>query len=778
MARSTEPDDILQPPSERVVLWYRGAPDSGEERGGEHADAVATRCEVAGGMILARVGQTIVASFDPIDLEDTIDLGLSALAELRGSEGQPAEVAATIALAVGEVRPGRGLYQGASLDRAQLLANRARPGELVIDETAHAQTEETHLCGRSVRGEGAVGLVIDARFPLKRDCRAALRHLQPAAPPGSLAATFEQLGTLTAGEGVRRVVLQSAQPFTAIDWIGRLASANPPPLFLHLGRQGGGLQPLGGISLALRRLGGALDDIELEAEARATLAAIRSGAGVSRTEAHRALSALLGAKPGAWLLLDRLRELDAPTLLVVADVLKDLSKHADPSLVLLMAVAEGEGVPSALARKGEHERLVVPRLKLADGRQVAEQILGARAGTDVARRVARLGGDTLLGVREAARTLVCAGDLVFAEGAFRWRTTPRGASMAIPTDSLMTERIHGLDGDSQRALEALCVAPPSMGMDFVRRVAEADGLDGEQVRAALATLVEEGWVNANGDLGPLAPVVRVAVRNDMPPARAAELHRFVADVLVSDGYGGESFGAALLARHLAEGGREEAAARALLDTAKAATDSGFEHMAVRLAAFALKLNDSSDMKKLARRVARTVDRRPATGKVPAAMGEEPTTQDDLSEAGAPSASSIAHNAVRSAIAAIVDGEPEDAEGFLDTAVAAGWGRAGAQRLWSLALLAKGDVPGAVRTFKQARMPEANGHTRGREALTASLILLESGEMLAAIRAALEALGAARAQQDERGARAAMHVLSACYRVLGRDQDAAAIEAAA
>jgi hypothetical protein len=111
-------------------------------------------------------------------------------------------------------------------------------------------------------------------------------------------------------------------------------------------------------------------------------------------------------------------------------------------------------------------------------------------------------------------------------------------------------------------------------------------------------------------------------------------------------------------------------------------------------------------------------------------------------------------------------------------VAAGWGRAGAQRLWSIAQLAKGDLPHAVRVLKQAHVPGGNPGTRSREAIAAALILLEAGECMDAVRSALEALASARRAPEPRGERAALELLAACYQLLDRSPDAERIARAA
>ena len=61
----------------------------------------------------------------------------------------------------------------------------------------------------------------------------------------------------------------------------------------------------------------------------------------------------------------------------------------------------------------------------------------------------------MLGVVEAARTLVASGDLVYDEGAFVWRAGPRSGAQGLGMDAVLSERLGTLDADSRRVLEAL-----------------------------------------------------------------------------------------------------------------------------------------------------------------------------------------------------------------------------------------------------------------------------------------------------------------------------------
>jgi hypothetical protein len=758
-------------PRERSVLWQIASPSSASESDAQAwGRAVATRFEVAGGEIVARAGTSVAASFDPMELDDAIELALGVLADAADASGL--EIAC--ALALGDLIGEAGAQTGTAIDRALALAAHAQRGELVLDDAAHARTQDAHLFTRGLRAGPVTGHVLDTRTPHKRMCRSSLAALRdPPAPGGD----FERLRTLASAAGPRRIVLRSQQPFVALDWIERLARELTPGVVLHVGRRAAGLQPLGGLQLAVLRAGDAAD-ARLDAARRDLIAQVRAGASVMRRDALDLMRALLAAGAGqrAFVVLDRVREIDAPTLTLVIEAFTDATCDA-----VLFVLADDQGIPTALTRAGAADEVVLEPLALLDRARVAETVLALPQGSDLARRVALLGGDTALGVVEAARTLVCSGDLVVDGGEFAWRTRPRLPSLAIPIDALLTERAAGLEAPARRILEAACVAPQGMSRDALVRVAILDGLSQEAAAQGIEQLGMEGWL-VTRPLVPMEHAIRSAVRNGMPPARAAELHRFVADVLQQDGPPRPAFGRALIAHHLAEGGREREAAAALLDAAQAATEANFERTAVRLAAFALKLDASGDNRQRARRLARNVDTgahvssapppRRARSSAPA-PAIEPVRADE-----APEPRQLAANAVRAAIRAIVRGDVEAAESLVDTAVAGGWGAAAAQRLWSIAQLKKGDVPAAVRALKQARAPLGVPAARNREAITAALILLESGDVIEAVRAALDGLAGCRRATDAGGERAALLVLCGCYRMLGREPEAHRIESAA
>jgi hypothetical protein len=781
----THDDERGPSESERLVLCQRATAASGTfEDALTWRRAVATRLEVAGGEALGGVGASVVFAFDPLELDDVVELALGLLQDAADEQPQ-LEVACGLAL--GEVvrlpEDAGGGSAGAAIDRAWLLAARAETGELVFDAPAQALSEGSLLFRRMLQAGSVSGHVLDARHPYKRQCRELLRALQPPELSERGSQAFDQLRALAAQPGRMHVVLRGPQPHTALDWLQRLADEAHPILVLHLAQRGSGLQPLGALQRALGGSSARLFGAQLEPALREVLEVWLQGGTVRRREAVDALSALMRVASAhgerVWIVLRELRELDSPSLAICTEAVE--RSGVDP---LVWVLADDPSLaPPVLLRGVGHEVVVIDPLSAPERVRVAQSVLGNATDAEIARRVALAGGETSLGIAEAARTLVAAGDLVLEDGAFSWRAQPRATSLPIPVEALLTERLAGLDAPAQRLLEAVCTAPLGAGFELAAEVAALDGLTTDAIERAEHQLRREAWLDGSGQLGALEFAVHNAVRNAMPPARAAELHRFVATALARQltVLRGPAFGSALLAHHLAEGGREREASIALLDAAQAATEAGFERMALRLAALARKLDASIETASRARGLAHRVETGPppatnTLASLPVSPHAESAPGHAPIEIEAADPKQMAGSAVRAAIWAIVYGDVESAERALDVALAAGWDTAAAQRLWSIAQLRRGDVPEAVRTLKQANTNASEPGGGMREAIAAGLILLEAGAVIDAVRSVLEALSAARRAQDRRAERAALELLAGCYRALGRAHEAERIDA--
>ncbi|HEX7477512.1 MAG TPA: hypothetical protein VF331_06875 [Polyangiales bacterium] len=765
-----------------MIVWQRcvASAESAPELASEWVERALTRVEVATGQVLAGIGATLVAAFDSTELVDAVELARTLVDDAARTDGA---LKVDVGIALGEVEQvvsdgNSPTYRGAVIDRAQVLANRARAGEVVLDEAAVNASSETFLFARELAAGGVRGRALDPTHPRKRECRRALGQLKPAPIAPSVLPVFEALRAAVNETRPARVVIHSQVPSPPLDLIDRLALTLTPALRLRVSRKAGGLQPLGGLELALRRLwpeDSELDGAGLPPALRAKLKVLLRGQGVQRAEMVETLCELVrssaadGGRP--WIVLDQLQEIDPATLGVVAEV----AAVPDLPLVLLMTLPLDASVPAALLHGDATHEFAIPTLKLVDRRHIAEAMLSLEEGSEVGQRVALLGGDSALGVLEAARTLVSAGDLVLRGKSFAWRTGPRGGTTAVPVEALITERALGLPPDAYRVLEALCVAPADVSREILERVLARDGVDQHALGAGLAQLMDEGFVDDGLSLGSADATIRSAVRNSMPPARAAELHRFVAEVL-QEKQKAPGFGSAQLAYHLAEGGLEADAARALIDAAKVAADCNFGRVALRLLATAVELDGSAEIRKAASAAAKAIEAAQPPAAVPEHAATKHAAQSGTGERK-PRAS-MSTDAIAWAVHALVQRDYEAVERWLDTATAAGWGRSAVQRILALAQLARGDSQEATLTLSRASAPDAPAAVQARDALCWALIHVEAGDPIHGVRDALAALARSRRLADPAGERAALHVLAHCYRQLQREPDAARIDAAA
>jgi hypothetical protein len=778
----------VETPEDKLVLWHRATPRAEhDERSVAFCRKVRTRMEVAGGALLTTCGGAVASTFDAIELSDVIELALGIAVDAR-QEASGLDVAC--AIAHGSV----GTY-GAAFDRAQLLAHRADAGELVLDEAAAQQAEPTHLFRRELRAGSIVGRVIDPVFD-RMACRVAGERLLPASWPAAREPVYARFVELLGSGETVRCALIGASAQIAIDRLTRARAELLPPLVLHATGEAAGIAPLGSLAVALRRADHALEGLALDANHRATLDRLRAGAAVDRKHAALALSGLMHAatlssgRP-AWLVLENAHELDAASLSVLGDVLHDA---ATPCAVIATA-EDGARIPSVLSRTANVETLVLGPIDEESRVAVAAAMLSLSTRDALAQRVAELGGDAVLGIAQAARALTALGDVVHDGTRFRFRTSDRRPAGSAPIEQLLLARVGSLPNLAQRVLEAVCVSPIAGPRAFARAIAQLDGLPPEAVTAGFArldddgffagptALAEDGIERAHGAettaLGPLEATLRATVRAAMPPARAAELHRFVAEQLRAERPEEASFLDAAIGHHLVEGGNDVEAARALLDAALAANTCGFERVAVRLAAFARKLDGSREMRARASRLAESLESNPIrdTADIPRLPTDAPSsgataTPETLTSTlvGATVQTAV-KGVVLAALRAIEERDADAAEAALDTAVTMGLGRTAAGRLWAVSLLARGEVAQAVDVLKRAPA----GASRARQALTASLILLETGNAIDAVRSALDALSAARRMSEPLGERAALFVLGGCYRRLGRLDDAERLE---
>jgi hypothetical protein len=210
-------------------------------------------------------------------------------------------------------------------------------------------------------------------------------------------------------------------------------------------------------------------------------------------------------------------------------------------------------------------------------------------------------------------------------------------------------------------------------------------------------------------------------------------------------------------------------------------DMGFQRMALRLLATAVEWEPSTQIRKAARALARSV-RPPAP---PAALGDsaalrandvELSRSVDAEPDG--TSATMGQGALKLALAALTRRDFEATERWLDAMLADGGSLAPALRVLALSHLMRGDPESAVAVLQRRQEEEAPASTRARDMLAWGLVRLAQGDPSQAIRLSLASLALSRQRSDFRGEAAALQVLSFAYRGLERGEDALQLEAAA
>ncbi|MDH5492165.1 MAG: hypothetical protein OEY14_09440, partial [Myxococcales bacterium] len=588
---------------DRLVAWFRSSPEPHEDgeacaERSRWALEVAERLVAIRGRRVASIGGSVVALFDPPDLEAAMRSALEILEESESAESLSAlgSLRASFGFAMGEVleepSPEGGVrWIGSCIDRAQLLANRARPGELVLDPLSQEEARRIFLFSRRVGSErrGLAGMAVDREHGLREDARRSLAALGPIRLPEILDEALADVRALAVEPlGCDLAVLRAPPGAGALAWLAALERELSPPLVLRCDPVPGGLEPLGSLRLALLSCWGSPEALLArlgEGPEAVDLARIAGGLPVRRAGVARAFRWLLedAARGGrrAWVLLPRGAGLDASTL----ELLGATRRAAVPVFLVALAPVHGDLPRKLLAGSAPVDR-VVPALRAADGRLVAEGLLGD-ADEGVLSRAGVLGGETLEGVVEVVRMLVSSGELIrdAADGRFRWRLRPRSGLRALPFELVLDERLHALDSWALRALEPFALAPEGYPRSVIEAVLRYDGMD-ESIRArSLERLIEEQLLDAEG-LRLRSARLRRHVVGQMPPARLAELRRFFARALQTDPFGEGDLAEASTGYFLAEGGQSSDGAKALLHVALTTAEMGWARSSVRLAAVA------------------------------------------------------------------------------------------------------------------------------------------------------------------------------------------------
>ena len=304
---------------ERVVLWHRTLPPTRVEQDVPETVAnwiaiVADRLRRAGAVPLGCIGGVAVAAFDLIDINNAINVGLTILDD--ADENDITTLGISIGIATGDILNNHGVYVGSAIDRAQLLACRARKGELVLDATTRELSSTIFLFGRSV-GTGAAalrGVIVDRNVPRRSACRTAIAKLKkPPVAPVTQQALVQLQENIQSGNHC--ILMRGPSGAGSDEYLDELIDQAKPSTVLRLGSVPGSLEPLGSFRLALLR---AFDrKKQIDSELGKVLGSVASGHPIVKEEIASEIKKQLA---GCWIILDPIAGVDPSTLSLIAQV--------------------------------------------------------------------------------------------------------------------------------------------------------------------------------------------------------------------------------------------------------------------------------------------------------------------------------------------------------------------------------------------------------------------------------------------------------------------------
>ena len=760
---------------ERFVLWHRILPPAFEEEetsaaAGQWARYVTNEIKNSGGEVMSSLAGTVVANFGLHALKPAINLALRLLAEAESQPVPAGGIPIAFGIATGEIQSakddaGEPTNSGGAIDRAQLLANQAHAGEVVLDVESREAASRTYLFGRSVSTSSFAlqGEAIDRSRPLLEQCRQAVGLLQPAPVPASIRHALEPIKKAAAGSKPATFYLKGPLGIGARNGIFALREELRPPAFLEIGAVPGGLEPLGGLRLALLKAWRTLESArqklkQTEPGVADAIKAIACATPPRRDATIHALKVLLRAlrtEQGLpWIYIDRISALDPATLWVLGPTLSDESVSA-----LLCVRTTEPTVPAGLRSLRESVRIELPAIDPSEALLVAAGVLGANADTEIAKQLVITGGTTVLGIEEAARTMVATGDLVHDGKSFVWREKAGERRQYLGPRALLEERFATLDTSSMRYLEVACTALPASSGHVIDAAVGLDGIPESTRRLCLEALINDGLLTPQGK--PTSELLRRAVLQRMPPARRSEVYRFVAEALhTAEPLVGPSM-AATVGAYLCEGGDLERGAQAILEAGSLAADLGYSAAAVRLAAAAVQYQPDVDTRSAASEISKAV-RLPS---VP-----PPDLDDDRPTIPVPEAT--LENSAEAIVQILRDRDHQQFDALIESAIAAGGDLTGAHCLRVVSYISRDDIGSAVDALEAARKsPSRKPGAKIRISIASACLQLARGRRHDAMIDSLEALAAARTGEDGPGEAAALQMVSATCLAAGLDSDA-------
>jgi hypothetical protein len=589
--------------SERIVVAFKATLSGVSGRLADRAKALIERASGLSGELVAFAATELAFALAP----DSLDRALSLARFVEEEKVEEGEPRFACAIAQGDVSPiahGAPWMWGAALVAASGLAASTAPGAVTVSEGIKAFRQGELLTNGAVtsRSTGVKlrGARLDTKHPLRRD---AVTKLSRVRSPNRLFGVDDPGGLMWPGS---LSILRADPGLGGTRYLEEIAHREGRVRALLVTPSGSGLEPLGALRRAIVRS----DDVNpFLLELAPAVERLTMGDGITLEEASRIVAAFLWPKSSAErpapLLVDDAADVDEASLFACAKAAAAAERQF-PFVIRLDATGKTPRACAELAPGPEAELVPLPS---GEAQALCAACLEGTIDPAVAKRWARLGGNSPLGVLEALCHGIAAGDVVWGEGD---RVGPRrrssGKGKVRPARQWISLRAMDVSVQSRTTLAVIAMLGGEASVSRIERIlARADAsiasprmaID-ELVRARFLSEIRDGYVALP------SRTHRDALGEIIDDAQRKTIHRVVCDILeAEDG----RLARAEAAYHAARAGDGSRAAKLALAASRAASDLGLDFSAVRLLGFARE-QDPTVQPEAKARVASSIPPRP------------------------------------------------------------------------------------------------------------------------------------------------------------------------
>ncbi len=737
------------------ILWYRRLPaihlDAQEETAGAWASGIASNLTDAGLNVVARIGGSIAGTFPRAKATRVLHAALEQIIE--GENLSPA-VRATIG--VTRCSGESGLFD-LELDTAQLLANRGRPGEIVLSEEVTHNLTHVLLFDRTVRlgVSGLRGVALDREYPWRQTAVQSVATVvlpDPGQPGFELFEPF--VNSVQDGMGKWHILRGDEESGCEL-WVQAAKKVVKPAWVLHLAPVPGAWETLGSLRLSMAQQWSSVEEIQSRVPTKwQTIArSLITGTPAPKEEVVAFLTNLFEAAPG-WVFIDPLTGVDPCSSEVIFR-----AAGASSQTTVIARIGADAKLPASV-QKAVVSDTMTTNLSHSALTLLVRALLGGETSDEVIEKVVRLAQPTVRGVLETTRTVISTADIVPRGDGFRWRKTPRIARQPLPTTSMLDEQFGAFRGQVRRLLECIAICPHGTPNDVQWAVMRSEGIEPERCMEIVDDLRRLHVLAHSSPLRFSNPLPRKTLLHKMSQARRSALRMKAAEAL--EAYADErvNHSAGTRAFFFLESGEADEAALAFLQAAKAALDADFTRASLRLAAAAVRADDTSEVRAEAQAIEN-------------ANRETAKTVVDANTLGAKEAHTRA--TLDRLWEAIEAGDEDGVETLLDAMQARGISVRGSDRVRSLAYLKLGQWDAAAAAMQAAEDRNLSPKEKSRQQLVRGMVKLAAGRIDDAVLEILAVLERARTNSDGPAEAAALMALSAAKRATNDPTDCDQLE---